>query len=447
MTVRVLTIDTPGLGNRSYLIHDGAVGVVIDPPRDTERVAAVAEAAGVRISHVAETHIHNDYLSGGLDLARELGAQYLVAADDEVAFDRFPAQHGDKICVGALTLTVVATPGHTPHHLSYIAIAGGQCLGVFTGGSLLYGATGRCDLIDPALTRGLTREQYRSVRRLATGLDAGTPVFPTHGFGSFCAAAEANSVVDSTIGEQWQDNPALISQSESQFVEQTVSRLRPYPTYYRYMAGLNRSGAQRDSPLTKYVSLDQVIQTANVGGWVLDVRPRRDYARSHLPGTLNIEVTNTSFAGYAGWILPWQSDFLLVGHGAQDLGAAEIELSRIGYDRPAGVLCGAPEVFAGSDKVRGYRVAQFEELQREQRQRRISILDVRQEHEWSEGHVGGAVHIPLNELPARAGELPPGEVWVYCRSGMRASAAASMLDDGTRTIVLVDDNFGSARVH
>jgi len=148
--VEVLQIETPSLGDRSYLVHDGSVGLVIDPQRDIDRVTSLAAEHGVRITHVAETHVHNDYLTGGLALARATGATYLVNEADPVRFTRSPLRDGDSIPVGdAMRVRVLATPGHTFTHLSYVLEAGGAVAGVFTGGSLLYGATGRPTCWDP----------------------------------------------------------------------------------------------------------------------------------------------------------------------------------------------------------------------------------------------------------------------------------------------------------
>ncbi len=169
--IDVHTIATTSLGDRSYLAHDGGVALVIDPQRDIDRVLALADELGVRITHVAETHIHNDYVTGGLELAGSTGATYLVDARDHVGFDRTPVREGDDVVVGAMRLRPLATPGHTHHHLSYaLADASGAVQAVFTGGSMLYGTTGRTDLVSPADTVELTHAQYHSVRRLVDEL-------------------------------------------------------------------------------------------------------------------------------------------------------------------------------------------------------------------------------------------------------------------------------------
>src|SRR6516165_7867988 len=205
----VVPIETPTLGDRSYLVHDGTAALVIDPQRDTDRVTALAAEHGVRITHIAETHIHNDYLTGGPGLAAATGAAYLVNAADPVAFDRTPISGGDTVEVGdALRLRVLATPGHTFTHLSYVLESGGEVTGVFTGGSLLYGTTGRPDLLGPEHTEALARAQYASAQRLAAVLPGATAVFPTHGFGSFCSAGPSGGEA-STIGGEKLANPVL----------------------------------------------------------------------------------------------------------------------------------------------------------------------------------------------------------------------------------------------
>ena len=196
--IEVTGIDTPALGDRSYLATDGQVAMVVDPQRDIDRVLAAAASRGVRITHVFETHIHNDYVSGGLALARVTGAAYHVNAADAVTFDRVPVREGDILGVGdAMTVRVLATPGHTFTHLSYVLrdAAAGRVAAVFTGGSLLYGSTGRPDLLGPAHRATLAAAQYASAGRLASELPDDTPVWPTHGFGSFCTASPGTAAL------------------------------------------------------------------------------------------------------------------------------------------------------------------------------------------------------------------------------------------------------------
>src|SRR4051794_27443111 len=225
--IDVLRLDTPSLGDRSYLATDGAVAVVVDPQRDIDRVLALADEHGVRIAGVVETHLHNDYVSGGLVLARETGTPYLVNADDRVAFDREGVRDGDVVPVGRMRLRVLATPGHTFTHLAYVVEdEDGGPIGVFTGGSLLFGATGRTDLLGEQHTQRLARAQYASAHRLAADLPEEVAVFPTHGFGSFCTAGRASSRA-STIGQELAGNPVL-TQDEEAWLAEILAGLGPY---------------------------------------------------------------------------------------------------------------------------------------------------------------------------------------------------------------------------
>ncbi len=197
--MHVEVISTEALGDRSYLVHDGTSAVVVDPQRDIDRVEKLLADLGVRCAMVVETHIHNDYVTGGYELSMRNGCPYVVNAADDVSFARLAVSDGDELTAGAMTIRVVATPGHTDTHLSYVISEGDQTPAVFTGGSLLYGSVGRTDLVDVDRTEELARAQYHSARRLAAELPDATPVYPTHGFGSFCSAGSASGGDGSTI--------------------------------------------------------------------------------------------------------------------------------------------------------------------------------------------------------------------------------------------------------
>lgn len=239
--LRVLPIDTPTLGDRSYLVHDGRVAFVIDPQRDIDRVLGLAASESVAITHVFETHIHNDYVTGGYALAQATGAAYHVDADDPVSFDRVPVRDGDVIAVGdSLRVRVLATPGHTFTHLSFALDAGAEQVAVLSGGSLLHGSVGRPDLLGPSHTHTLVRHQYASAQRLATELPDTAGVYPTHGFGSFCSATQSAAAA-ATIGSEKLINPAL-TRDEQAFVDELLADLDSWPAYYALMAPANSAG-------------------------------------------------------------------------------------------------------------------------------------------------------------------------------------------------------------
>ena len=203
--MKISIIETSGLGRSQLVVTDGGTAVVIDPQRDIDRVLnAVGDA---RITHVLETHIHNDYVSGGLELSRAVDAEYVVPDGEDLGYPARRVVDGDTVEAGPIVLKVIHTPGHTQHHVSYeLCDASGDTVGVFTGGSLLFGSTGRTDLVDEAETETLTRAQYRSVRRLADALPDAAQVYPTHGFGSFCSASSVDED-SSTIGDSARATP------------------------------------------------------------------------------------------------------------------------------------------------------------------------------------------------------------------------------------------------
>jgi hydroxyacylglutathione hydrolase len=440
--MEIVAIDTPTLGDRSYLAHDGAVAVVIDPQRDIDRVLDLAARRGVKITGVFETHLHNDYVTGGLALARETGAAYHVNAADQVAFDRSRVRGGDVIEVSpAIRLRALATPGHTFTHLSYVLEAPGQSPAVFTGGSLLYGSTGRPDLLGAAHTRALARAQYASAHRLAAELPDDADVYPTHGFGSFCSISEARGDA-STIGRERRLNPVL-TLSEQEYLWMLLVQLDAYPAYYAHMGPANAAGPPGpDLSRPHQADAAELQRRIRAGEWVVDLRTRTAYAAGHVAGTLNFGLDG-SFATHLGWLIPWGSPLTLLGETAWQVADAQRELARIGIDRPAAAT-GGPAEWAGGRPLRSFPVASFAALAAVRRQRPVIVLDVRRNLEWARSRIDGAVHVPLHELPDRLGEVPDGEIWVHCHSGYRASAAASILDAAGRAVVTVDDDYDHA---
>jgi hydroxyacylglutathione hydrolase len=439
----VVTIQTPALGDRSYLIHDETEAVVVDPQRDIGRVLAVAESRGVRITHVLETHIHNDYVTGGLALAGQTGAAYVVAASEDVSFERMAVRDNDQISTGSITVTVMHTPGHTPGHLSYaLREAGGNVVAVFTGGSMLYGAVGRTDLISPGQTEPLTRAQYRSVRRLAAELPDDAAVYPTHGFGSFCSATPTSGT-SSTIGNERQVNVAL-RREETAFVEELIAGLNAYPRYYAHMGPMNRRGPQAPAP-SRPARADaaELRRRIDSGEWIVDLRERRAFARAHIAGTISIELGDP-FSTYLGWTIPWGVPLTVIGDHPEQVTEAQLQLTRIGIDQIAAAATGPTEALAADGKISSYRVTDFGALAAEWDRPGTVILDVRRPDEWQRSHLNGAVHIPFWELEQRTAEVPAGQVWVHCASGFRASIGASILDRAGREVVHVDDDWERA---
>lgn len=441
--VDVTVIETSGLGDRSYLISAEGTAVVVDPQRDIDRVLDLARERGVRVTHVLETHIHNDYVTGGLELSRVTGAEYVVPAGDDVGYQRRAVRDGDVIDAGPVRLHVMHTPGHTHHHVSYVLRdSGDSVVGVFTGGSMLHGTTGRTDLLGAEHTTELSHAQFHSVRRLAAELPDTTHVYPTHGFGSFCSATPASGD-SSTIAEQRQTNPAL-NQDEQSYVDELIAGLGDYPAYYAHMGVINTAGPEPvDLSLPEPVNPDELRRRIEAGEWVVDLRNRTAFAAGHLGGTLGFELSD-SFVTYLGWLYSWGSPLTLIGDDVDQIADARRELARIGVDNLTGSAVGDIHSLAAGTPLRSYRVADFAALAERIRAQQPAILDVRQSGEFAGGHIAGAVNIPLHELSKRLDEVPEGEVWVHCASGYRSSIAASMIDRPDRTVVLVDDAFDQA---
>lgn len=439
--MQILTIETASLGDRSYLVHDGTTAAVIDPQRDIDRVLDLLAHHDLTLAAVLETHVHNDYVTGGLELARRTGASYHLAADDEVQFARSPVRDGDRVKVGTFTFRALHTPGHTPTHLSYVVNDGRRDVAVFSGGSLLYGSVGRTDLVGAELTESLTRAQHRSARRLAAELHDDVEIRPTHGFGSFCSSGDTAVRDTSTVGVERRENQAFTIEDEDEFVRTLLAGLDAHPAYYAHMAPINRAGPP-DVDLTpaEIVDTTEVLRRLHAGEWVVDLRTRTAFASEHVRGTINIELADNA-STYLGWLIAWGTPVTLLADSAAQIEVMQRQLVRIGIDRPAGQRPGGIDAVTDAAARHRYQVSDFAGLATAVAGNDVIVLDARRQLEWEVGHLPGAVHIPLHEIEDRIGAIPSGQVWVHCATGYRASIAASLLARAGREVVLVDDAF------
>jgi len=454
--------QTPGLGDASYLLASGGEAVLVDPQRDAWRFLEVAERRRWRVRHVLETHVHNDYLSGALETQAATGAVIAAPARGRYRFEHRAVDEGDSVEIGGLRVTAWATPGHTPEHLAWIVSAidapapvnGTDKAGVvaaFTGGSLLVGTAGRTDLLGPVLTEALTNDQQRSLRRLAELPDA-AQVLPTHGAGSFCSAGPVSANRVSTIaGERFANSTFRLAAGDpAPFREEALAGLGRYPDYYRHMAAINRRGPRVLGRLFLPDALDpaQFEAKAAAGVTVVDGRDRAAFAAAHIPGSLNIEL-DSAFSGYVGWLVPFADPVLLVLPDEPNaVSEATTELLRIGYERVQGWLQGGVEPWRDSGRpVRSYETTTMEQVHRERAEgaRDGLLLDVRQPNEWATGVVPDSATIFVADLPEQLGSLPMAEpVTVFCRTGHRASIAASILENAGRQVRLVSTGGASA---
>ncbi len=460
--ITVDVIDTDELGDRSSVVHDGQVAVVVDPQRDIDRVQRALERAGVTVSLVVETPRHNDHVTGGYALAKASGARYVVPAGEDVTVGDVRVSDRDELSAGSMTVVAHATPGHTHGHISYVITGGPGEAGppaLFSGGSLLYGSVGRTDLVGPDDTDGLTRDQFRSVRRLAGELPDDAPVYPTHGFGSFCSSGPATGGDASTIGQEKARNNALTIDDEDAFVEALVSGLTAYPAYYAHMGARNRSGPEApDLSPVQEVDPEQVRRRIEGGEWVVDLRGRRTFAAAHVGGSISIEL-GAQFATYLGWLIPWDTPLTLIADTPEEVADAQRQLARIGIERPAGASTEDVSVLAGEDGPRSYPVASFSDLLARRSAdadnaagrghghddgQPWTVLDVRRDDENAEDSIPGSAHVPLHSLVERLDDLPEGTLWVHCAIGLRSSIASSLLDRAGYDVVHVDGDFSTA---
>jgi len=434
--MEIKPVRTSGLGDNSYVLSHDGVAIIVDPQRDIDRFLGQVEELGAQVRFVLETHIHNDYISGGRELARRTGADLILPAGSGAAYAYLPAFHLEDFVEGRLRIRPIHTPGHTPEHVSYFVSLDGETAALFSGGSLLVSAAGRTDLLGKPRASQLARLQYGSVTRLAMLGDT-VDLYPTHGAGSFCSAGVAGPAT-STIGQERMTNPVLQHPDAEQFVAAQLGALDPYPRYYSQMGPANLLGP-KPMPVAELTDLVPEALESMVGAaQIVDGRPKQAYADGHIPDAWGIEL-NEDFVTWVGWLLPYDAPIVLVLDDDQDAGQAATALARIGFDHVRGVLRGVTGwlesgralVSHSTVTARGFLEGSGFDPQ---------VLDVRSPSEWNDGHLEGSVHCYLPDL---AREIPGGldpdrPVFVGCTTGHRASTAAGLLARaGYQPVVMV----------
>jgi hydroxyacylglutathione hydrolase len=434
---------TEGLGDTSYLLASQGLAILVDPQRDADRFLTAVEKRGLRIQALLETHVHNDYVSGAVEIAERTGAEIAAPARGGYRFPHRGLTEGDEIHLGDNRLVAVETPGHTPEHLAYLVYGPGSDVpvAVFTGGSLLVGGAGRTDLLGADRIDELTRAQFSTLRRLAELPDA-VRILPTHGGGSFCVASKAGGERTSTMGQERLGNAALRESDEEAFLRSHTSGLFAFPAYYRHMAPVNREGPRvlDGVPIPPALSPQQVEERRRKGTWVVDGRGRAAFAEAHIPGSLNIEL-NEAFASYVGWLIPFGDPLVLVLQRDRDVADAARDLMRIGYeDHLDGYLAGGIEAWEDAGlPMRTYGVGDVEDLCAAlDAPEPPVVVDVRQDREHRSASLPGSLHVFVADLPGRLGEVPRDRpVWAVCASGHRSAMAASLLDGAGIPVTLL----------
>jgi glyoxylase-like metal-dependent hydrolase (beta-lactamase superfamily II)/rhodanese-related sulfurtransferase len=416
-----------GLGNSAYLVDLGdGRALAVDACRDLRALGAAADKQGLRIAFAADTHLHADFLSGARQLAATRNAEVIASAAGNRGFAHRGLHDGDEVDLGGLRLRALATPGHTDEHLGLLLLDGDAPVGVFTGGSLIVGAAARTDLVAPDRTDELARAQFHSLRRLVRLPDE-VAVWPTHGAGSFCSAPPG-AERSSTIGHEKATNPLLAIRDESTFVAALTSALGSYPAYFNRLGSINRRGPDVliEPQLLHQLTADRVRRLADLGAYVIDVRPVAEYAAAHIPGSLSIELRD-AFATWLGWLVPENGHVIVVRDAGQDPEEVLAQAAKVGYDDVLGELAGGLSAWrAAGLPTTTTPLVTAAGMSANQ------VLDIRQESEFLGGHVPGARHVELGALATAAEALPRGPLTVMCSHGERAMTAASILEQERR---------------
>jgi hydroxyacylglutathione hydrolase len=432
-SVSVRQINTKSLGDHSYIIVVGDEAVAVDIQRDLDRFESVLDGVDANLVAVFETHIHNDYVSGGKRLAEAHNATYVLPANTGATYVHTPLPDGETISVGGWHMRAMHTPGHTHNHTSYVLESPDGPVAILTGGSMLVGAVGRSDLLGPDHTQQLLADQYASAHRIADTLPDPSIVAPTHGAGSFCSAS-AVADTTSTVGREKMQNPALLATSVENFSTSQLLGYKQYPVYYKHMAPSNLLplGAPPEDDLPVITNLGDVAGTS-----VVDVRPFLEYAAGHIPGSISIP-RSTDDAVYMGWTLDWNSPLVIVG-AQSDVAEVRVHLARIGWDEISGRI--EPDTLEqlvdGPLATTPY--VSFADLNGTD----ANILDVRDPVEHLAGVIPGADLIHLADMARNPAPYAKDEVMVHCQGGYRAGIAVGFLEAQGSNVTVIYDSFNN----
>jgi hydroxyacylglutathione hydrolase len=422
-------VDT-GLGNSAYLIgsHATKKGILIDPLRDVDRYLHAASELGLTLTHVLDTHLHADFISGNREIAKQTKAVIGASAQAQVGFEHTALTEDSVIDLGAFQIRVMTTPGHTPEHISFLLVKadGKSPTALFSGGALIVGGAARTDLLTPELTRPLASQLFHTIHDKLLKLPDEVNVFPTHGAGSFCVAP-VSSERTSTIGHERKTNRLALATDEEEFIKRSLTGLPLYPTYYKYMRGLNQTGAKilGGVPILKPLSASETRSLMDQGIVILDVRHQKQFAAGHIPNSFGIRV-DAPLVVWAGWVIPFGSRILLLAESAEDRESAARQLIRIGYDDIVGYLEGGIEAWAKEYPIETVQSMNPKELR--ERLAEVTVIDVRRLSEWNNGHIPGAIHFEGGRIAWDELGFPKDKpLVIQCASGNRSMVAISVL--------------------
>jgi hydroxyacylglutathione hydrolase len=437
------------LAQASYLVGCAATGeaLVVDPARDVAQYVETAAREGLRVTHVTETHIHADFVSGARELAAATGARLLLSAEGGAEWQyAYAAQDGatllrdgDVIQVGNVRVEVMHTPGHTPEHLCFVVTdtaAADRPMGVFTGDFVFVGAVGRPDLLERAVHQEGTMEKgarqlFASLQRFKSVLPDWVQLWPGHGAGSACGKS-LGAVPTTTLGYERLFNQGLAQDDEAAFVADVLAGQPEPPMYFAEMKRMNREGPRVLGALPSPPRMEdaRLAEVVRAGGVVVDTRSAAEFARRHVPGTMSVPM-GKSFVTWAGSVLSYDRDFYLLaaeGADAARMDEAARGLAMIGLDRAAGWFAAS----AADAAIGAGEAGTLPEVRPEALEGMMTggaeLVDVRNSSEFAAGHLPGAWNLPLGRLAERLDELPRDRpLVIHCQSGARAGVAAGLL--------------------
>ncbi|MFL6387218.1 MAG: rhodanese-like domain-containing protein [Terriglobales bacterium] len=438
------------LAHASYMLGSEGEAAVVDPQRDVEIYLKAADQQGLTIRHIFETHLHADFVSGHLELAKRTGAKIYIGAQAGAIFPHIALHDGSEVRFGKLQITALETPGHTPEGICLIVTDEEKSQApwaVLTGDTLFIGDVGRPDLSKSHTPQQLAGMMYDSLHGKLMKLSDNVLVYPAHGAGSLCGR-NMRAERSSTIGTEKLTNYALQIKSREEFIRQLTENLPSRPEYFLQDAQINRAGAPplsalRDLPPISAAELSALLQQ---GVFVLDVRPNPDFAAAHVPGSVNIALSG-QFASWAGAIMGLGAHPVLVADTPEQYAEARLRLARVGIEDPRGFLQGGIAAW----KQAGFPVADVPQITVQelsgQRSQDLQVLDVRREPEWQAGHIEGAEWFPLDNFKISAPQLDPSRpVAVHCQGGYRSMIACSLLQRaGLQNVINVTGGFDAWR--
>jgi hydroxyacylglutathione hydrolase len=435
------------LAHASYMLGSEGEAAVVDPQRDVDLYLKAASDRGLKITHIFETHLHADFVSGHLELAERTGATIHIGAKAGATFLHDALQDGSEVKLGKVRITALETPGHTTESMCLVITdeeKSAKPWAALTGDTLFIGDVGRPDLSKSHTPQQLAGMMYDSLHSKLLKLNDDVLVYPAHGAGSLCGR-NMRAERSSTIGTERLTNYALQIKSRDEFVRQLTENLPARPEYFLQDAQINREGAPalKDLPKIAPVSPQELQTLLEQGVFVLDVRPNAEFSAAHVPGSVNIALSG-QFASWAGALMGLGAKPVLIADTPEQYAEARMRLARVGIEDPRGCLKDGINAW----KQAGLQVAQLpqvsvQELEECLDSNGIQVLDVRRDPEWQAGHIAKAAWFPLDQFKVSAPEVDPAKpLAVHCQGGYRSMIACSLLlRAGVKNVVNVTGGF------